>query len=86
MIGGIIPMANKKTSTLSKTVDKLSVQVQSPWNSAILDARQKLGEAEAGVLALKRAIQAFEELRDSGEPWPGTSEATEKVIQKASSA
>jgi hypothetical protein len=47
----------------------------SAWDTAIRDAEKKIGEAQVGIERLGRAIKIFTELRDAGEPWPGTSES-----------
>jgi len=57
-----------------------------PWETAIADAKNQIGQAQNRIATLRRAIKAFEVMRDSGEPWPGTSETTEKASQRASSA
>lgn len=56
-------MKNKRLSTnLSKSSDKNL----SKWNEAIDEAKER-------IKTLRRSIRTFEELRDSGMPWPGTS-------------
>jgi hypothetical protein len=55
------------------------------WNQAISEAEKKIVEAKDYITRLRQAIRSFEVMRDSGEPWPGTSEAREKAAQRASS-
>jgi hypothetical protein len=64
-------MSDKRLSTkLSKSGDKSL----SKWDEAISDAKER-------IKTLKRSIRTFEDLRDSGMPWPGTSGATTKDLQ-----
>jgi len=44
-------------------------------DEAILPAKER-------IKTLKRSIRTFEELRDSGMAWPGTTEGTEKAAEK----
>jgi hypothetical protein len=74
-MGGIIQMVKKKASKLCKSVGKFSGKPTSDenyWENAILDADKLLRESEQRARELRKAIVAFRELRDSGEPWPGT--------------
>jgi hypothetical protein len=48
------------------------------WEQAINDARQMIEDSKEKIARLKKSIKTFERLRDAGEPWPGTSEVTEK--------
>lgn len=43
------------------------------WDYAIRQALDKIS-------SLKVAIQTFEQMRDSGEPWPGTSGSEDEVL------
>jgi len=60
-------MSNKKASQnfaqMSKTENNL-------WDSAILDAEKHIQGAKEKITHLKRAIESFKILRDSGEPFP----------------
>lgn len=68
-------MSKNKVNTLSKNRSK-SKNGETPWDKAILDAAQILRQTEAKASELRRAISTFEEMRDAGEPWPGTVEAS----------
>ena len=55
-------MGAKRVSTqLSKSHDKSL----SKWNEAISEAKER-------IKTLRQSIRTFEDLRDSGMPWPGT--------------
>jgi hypothetical protein len=43
------------------------------WETAILDAREMIEQVKLRIKSLKRAIRAFRDLQDSGEPFPGES-------------
>jgi hypothetical protein len=43
------------------------------WNQAISDAEQMIQEAKAKIARLRQSIRTFEELRNSGAPFPGES-------------
>jgi hypothetical protein len=46
------------------------------WDRAIADAENMIVQAESKIKQMRRAIKAFQVMRDSGEPWPGTVEAS----------
>jgi hypothetical protein len=48
------------------------------WDKAIFDAEQEIRQCGQRTADLRRAIVAFRELRDSGEPWPGTVESPKR--------
>jgi hypothetical protein len=80
---GLSLMSKNKARETCKSKDKSLASRGAPvsgWKQAILDARQQLAASEARALELRRAIQAFEDLRDAGEPWPGTSESDAGLI------
>lgn len=41
------------------------------WNAAISDAHKQINEAKAKISRLRQAIKVFEELRESGQLFPG---------------
>ena len=53
------------------------------WSDAVDVAEKKLEQAYAQVARLRRSIAILKDFRDSGEPWPGTSEVMEKVTDRA---
>lgn len=54
-----------------KKIDKKTDKSLSGWGVAITDAKIKIEEAKERILCMKQAIRAFEDLRDSGHPFPG---------------
>ena len=61
----IVPMSQKKSTK--------NLHTSNSWDKAISDAEEKIADAKAYVARLRQAIRSFEVMRDSGEPWPGTS-------------
>jgi hypothetical protein len=61
----------------SKSIDIFRHDVKSVnrWDQAIADAENMIVQAESKIKQMRRAIKAFQVMRDSGEPWPGTVEA-----------
>ena len=57
-----------KSKSLSTKLSKLDDKSLSKWEDAISEAKEQ-------IKTLKRSIRTFEELRDSGMPWPGTTDA-----------
>ena len=49
-----------------------SGQVESRWDRAILDSERMVKLARDRIRDLKRGIRAFKEMRDTGEPFPGS--------------
>ena len=47
------------------------------WDVAITDAEKMIEQSKRRIAGLKRAIDAFKELRHQGHPFPGGSEAVE---------
>ena len=41
------------------------------WDTAIYDAERMIKESKEQIKRLKRAIESFRQLRDSGQPFPG---------------
>jgi len=70
--------------TVKKNVKKKRDAVN-PWDEAISDAEWLIENLKGRIRNLRGAIIGFKDMRDSGELWPGTSEATEKESQRASS-
>ena len=58
----------------SKSTDTFRHDVKdvNRWDQAIVDARKEINLAESKIKQMRRAIKAFEAMRDTGEPWPGT--------------
>jgi hypothetical protein len=69
----------------SISIFRHDVKNVNPWDLAVVDAEKAIADAVSKIKQLKRAIRAFKTMRDDGEPWPGTSEATEKAAQRESS-
>lgn len=44
------------------------------WDYAIAEAKRQIADAQVKIQRLGHSIKTFEEMRDSGEPWPGTGE------------
>ena len=57
---------------MSKEKSSQCLNDVNPWEMAIKDAKNKIEQAKAQIVGLRRAIRAFEVMRDSGEPWPGS--------------
>jgi hypothetical protein len=53
------------------------------WALAIEQAERGINQAKERIEKLERSIEVFKECRDAEEPWPGTSETTEKVTDRA---
>lgn len=65
--------------------DKVFHEKSSGWDEAIFDAKKTIAEAEQKITDLRLGIKEFQRRKNAGEPWPGTSESTEKAAQRASS-
>jgi hypothetical protein len=60
---------------MSQKKSTKKLHTSNPWSQAISDAEKKINDAKAQIGRLRQAIRSFEVMRDSGEPWPGASEA-----------
>jgi hypothetical protein len=56
-----------------------------PWEQAISDAEKLIQHYRGKIQKLRGAIVGFKDMRDQDVPWPGTTEATEKVSREARS-
>jgi hypothetical protein len=52
--------------------DKRLKVAANSWDKAIVDAEISLACVEDRAIQLRRAIRSFKDMRDAGEPWPGT--------------
>ena len=50
------------------------------WDYAIVEASRQIQEAEEKVRQLRLAIQTFQEMRETGEPWPGASGSEDRLL------
>jgi len=64
-------MQNRSKSGKSK-VRRFKIN-GSTWDSAIADAEGQLSRMDARSASLKKVIEDFKSLRDSGHPWPSGS-------------
>lgn len=64
------------SKTMSKKNSVACLNNVNPWELAISDAQNKINQAQKQISALRRAIRAFQVMRDSGEPWPGSVEVS----------
>ena len=48
------------------------------WDQAIADAESVIEKSESKIRDMRRAIRAFERMRDAGEPWPGTAKSPDQ--------
>ena len=67
-------MLHNVSSTVKHKVRRASSK---SWDAVIAKAERQLKRAEGRVDGLKRTIQNFIRLRDSGMPWPGEKSATQ---------
>jgi hypothetical protein len=58
--------------------------MDSRWDEAIADARQKLIEGKAYVARVKTAIKSFEKNKAEGVPWPTRKRSTKQLRQQHS--
>jgi hypothetical protein len=49
------------------------------WDKAIEDAESMIADAKARIARLRRTVKTFPELRDAGEPWPGTAKSPDQL-------
>jgi hypothetical protein len=47
------------------------------WDTAIQDANKLLKKIESRADQVRRTIKSMREFKDAGEPWPGSSDATQ---------
>ena len=50
------------------------------WDYAIHEAQLLIASAHEKIDRLTHSIRVFEEMRDAGEPWPGTSESESGLL------
>ena len=50
------------------------------WDYAIHEANRLITAANDKIERLNHSIRAFEQMRDSGEPWPGTFESEDGLL------
>jgi len=71
-------MSKKKATTILATAGLASKNGR--WDSAIADAEGMIGAAERYTAGMRESIKTFKELRDTGEPFPGTFESADGVM------
>jgi hypothetical protein len=76
-------MSKKKSTVLSKKLDKAQPEQLNGWNEAIYDAEQKIQAAKRRIAGLKMSIRSFEQLRDSGAPFPSSKQAQSEAENDA---
>lgn len=45
-------------------------KVLTRWDELIQDSNRQIDVAKKRIAALRKAVKNFEQLRDSGQPWP----------------
>jgi hypothetical protein len=55
---------------MSSNITRTAVQIVDSWDSAIAKAKRKIARLKADTLI-------FEEMKNSGEPWPGEQAVTQ---------
>jgi hypothetical protein len=63
--------------TVKKNVKKNRDAVN-PWEQAISDAEWLIENLKGRIRSLRGAIVGFKDMRDAGEPWPGTAESPDQ--------
>lgn len=65
---------------MSQKKSTIILHTHNCWEQAICDATAEVERLKKRIAALRQAIRSFEYMRDSGEPWPGTSESENGLI------
>jgi len=47
-------------------------KVLTKWDELIQDANRQIDAAKSRIAALRKTVKSLEQVRDSGQPWPGT--------------
>jgi hypothetical protein len=63
------------SKTKSRDNFRRGVKSANRWEQAIADAESVIEKSESKIKEMRRAIRAFQRMRDAGEPWPGSEEA-----------
>jgi hypothetical protein len=64
-------MSKQKASTIFTHSAYTEDKSATAWDRAITDAERMIAERKSQITALKRSIESFRHLRDSGAPFPG---------------
>jgi hypothetical protein len=65
--------ARTNVKEILSQIDKKICTSVSGWDAAITEAQRLIGGQKEKIAGVKRAIRAFEDLRDAGHPFPGDS-------------
>lgn len=49
------------------------------WDGLIGDANRQIVAAKQRIVELKKAVKNLEAIRDSGQPWPGSTQANNQT-------
>jgi len=64
-------MAKKKATTILATSRAMAKPPRLTWDKAIADTKERIVAAQRYITGLEDSIRTFQEMKNTGEPFPG---------------